>query len=135
MYNCNKRKYIFFNSMHSLLGRICKFKERCNDTECHNLFADTRDKSSLIFYCDMNRAGTRVFGTPGEPSTLCPPIPHLTTRNKYFTFISTMLQCSFISSKDNSYKENKKVTEQKQNRTKSTISAVQMTMVTKGAHS
>jgi hypothetical protein len=25
-------------------GRMCKFKERCSDTECHNLFADIRAK-------------------------------------------------------------------------------------------
>jgi hypothetical protein len=43
--------YIWQDPQEKRVRRICKtIKERCNDTERHNLLANTRDKRSLIFY-------------------------------------------------------------------------------------
>jgi hypothetical protein len=35
------------------VGRMCKIKERCSDTEYHNLFADIRNARLSIFCFDM----------------------------------------------------------------------------------
>jgi hypothetical protein len=44
---------------------MCKIKERCSDTECHNLFKDIRDNRPLIFYCD------REFVWATESNIVC----------------------------------------------------------------
>jgi hypothetical protein len=42
----NKRGlgYIWHDPKEKSMGRMDKFKERCSDAECRNLFADFRDK-------------------------------------------------------------------------------------------
>jgi hypothetical protein len=47
----NKRGlgYIWDDPKEKSADRMCRFKERRDDIERHNLFADIRDKRSLIF--------------------------------------------------------------------------------------
>jgi hypothetical protein len=47
--------HIWWNTTKNQRGTVCKeVKERCNDIERQNFFANLEEKQSLIFYRDMN---------------------------------------------------------------------------------
>jgi hypothetical protein len=47
-------EYIWVDPKENSVSRICKqIKERCSDTKRQNLFANIREKRSLIFYYNM----------------------------------------------------------------------------------
>jgi hypothetical protein len=50
---------IWHNLMENGAGKMCKFKERRSDTECH-VCADIRDKMAEIFYCDTKFVRVKV---------------------------------------------------------------------------
>jgi hypothetical protein len=46
--------YIWEDPKENSASRICKrIKERCNNIQRQNLFANTRENMALIFYCEM----------------------------------------------------------------------------------